>query len=197
MKLILPFLVGLALMVSATFLQADDWKTTDGKIYQKVTVVKVEPDAVTILHQNGGALVPLTTLSPELQKQFKYDPATAQAAAEARTKAQAESAKALQAEMNRAEQQRQAALIAQNPNPPTDTPTASSLGETQMSFSTPADPKHYGMGTLVDTSIKLRWDHPYGDDHYSMGALFSPTQRLTPDPDANHHTTNDLFGGSH
>ena len=51
-------------------LRAEDWTTTDGKVYQNVSVIKVEPDAVTILHHDGGGLIPMTKLSPALRTRF-------------------------------------------------------------------------------------------------------------------------------
>jgi beta-glucanase (GH16 family) len=60
---------------------AETWTTTDGKTYQDVKVIKTEDDAVTILDADGGALVPLGTLSPELQQRFHYDPEKAKIAA--------------------------------------------------------------------------------------------------------------------
>src|ERR1700677_813702 len=65
--------------VSLTF--AEDWTTTDGKTYKHVKVLKVDADAVTILDEDGGALVPLSTLPAPLQKKFNYDPTKAAAAA--------------------------------------------------------------------------------------------------------------------
>lgn len=60
---------------------AEDWKTTDGKTYANVTVVKVEDDAVTILDEDGGARVPLANLPADLQMRFNYDPEKAKEAA--------------------------------------------------------------------------------------------------------------------
>jgi hypothetical protein len=81
---------------------AEDWTTTDGKTYESVKVVKVEDDAVTVLCKDGGALIPLSKLSPTLQKRFSYDPAKAKAAEDARTEAEAKNAKQLQAEIDQA-----------------------------------------------------------------------------------------------
>jgi len=83
-------------------LRAEDWTTTDGKVYQGVTVVKTEPDAVTIIFKDGGALVPLAKLPADLQKRFNYDPAKAQAAANARAKAESDNAQVLLAEKKQA-----------------------------------------------------------------------------------------------
>jgi hypothetical protein len=91
-------LIPLVLMFVGARARAEDWRTLDGKSYQGVTVLKTEPDAVTILYKDGGALVPLARLPADLQKRFHYDPLKAQAAADARAKADAENAKALAAE---------------------------------------------------------------------------------------------------
>ena len=71
----------LLLLLTSVSTIAEDWSTTDGKKYEGVTVVKIEDDTVTILDKDGGARVPLSTLSVELQKRFNYDPVKAQAAA--------------------------------------------------------------------------------------------------------------------
>ena len=88
------------LLLSAVFLagsflslRAEDWKTNDGKVYQDVKVVRSEPDAVTILHHDGGGRIPLANLPPDLQKRFHYDPAKAKAAADARARDDAENGK--------------------------------------------------------------------------------------------------------
>lgn len=79
-------------------LYAEDWTTTDGTVYQDVKVIKIEDDAVTVFYKDGGALIPLAKLSPDLQKKFSYDPVKAKAAAEARAKADATDEKKLEAE---------------------------------------------------------------------------------------------------
>ena len=69
------------LLVGSGLLRAEDWTTTDGTHYQNVVVLKVEADAVTILDRDGGGLVPLSKLPPDLQKRLGYDPAKAALAA--------------------------------------------------------------------------------------------------------------------
>lgn len=139
---------------SAILLQAEDWTTTDGKVYQNVTVVKAEPDAITILDRNGGALVPLAKLPPDLQKRFNYDPAQAKIAAAARTKENATSAKALQAEAVEAQKKKAIALAAQQANEakayPTPTPTPAQSAQTDSLHSNQfslqpdnSDPNHH------------------------------------------------------
>jgi hypothetical protein len=91
---------------------AEDWTTTDGTKYQNVRVVRIEDDAVTILYKDGGAMVFLNKLSPALQARFGYDPVKAKAAAEARTKADLQNAKELQAEIDLAEQLKRKQQIA-------------------------------------------------------------------------------------
>jgi hypothetical protein len=83
-------------------LRAEDWTTSDGKVYRNVTVLKTEPDAVTILYRDGGALIPLANLPADLQKRFNYDPTKAKLAADARAKTDTQSAAALQIEMAQA-----------------------------------------------------------------------------------------------
>ena len=48
--------------------------TTDGKTYADAKLAAVEPDGITILYADGGAKIAFTSLSPEMQKQFGYDP---------------------------------------------------------------------------------------------------------------------------
>jgi hypothetical protein len=92
-----------ALALSSTSAFAEDWTTTDGTKYQDVRIIRVEDDAVTILYKDGGALIFLFKLPPPLQQRFDYDPVKAKAAMEARIKADAESAKELQVEMEQAD----------------------------------------------------------------------------------------------
>jgi hypothetical protein len=94
-------------------LRAEDWTTCDGKTYKSVSIVKVEPDAVTILDADGGALVPLAVLGPDLQKRFHYDPAKAKVASAARSEAGKSNALALEAETNKADALKQGAYMAQ------------------------------------------------------------------------------------
>ena len=108
-----PLLLILGFWIALTVVRvhATDWVTTDGKTYHNVVVVKVEDDAVTILHQNGGALVSLDKLPPELQKKFHYDPEKAKIAAQARAKREAEDALALQKEKDEADKLKQQKII--------------------------------------------------------------------------------------
>ena len=98
---VIAILMAFALCSLSAF--AEDWTTTDGTKYQNVRVVRVEDDAVTILYKDGGALIFLFKLPPDLQERFDYDPIKAKAAMEARAKDDAENAKALQAEIELAD----------------------------------------------------------------------------------------------
>jgi len=118
----------LIVAISCNLVQAEDWTTTDGKTYRQVKVVKVEDDAVTILDQDGGALVPLAVLSPELQKQFHYDPDKAKIAAARRASDEQASAAAIeeQKKAEAAQQQNVKLAGASTPAlavPPTQTPS--------------------------------------------------------------------------
>jgi hypothetical protein len=88
---------------SANPVAAEDWTTTDGMNYKNVRVVRVEDDAITIIYKDGGALIPIFKLPPDLQERFSYNPIKAKAAADARSKADAQNAKELQAEIELAE----------------------------------------------------------------------------------------------
>jgi len=103
-------LIALAVFVSLPA-WAEDWTTTDGKTYQSVKVVKVEDDAVTVLCKDGGALIPISNLSPALQKRFSYDPIKAKAAADARADQESKNAKQLQAEIDQAAKLKQQQAI--------------------------------------------------------------------------------------
>lgn len=115
----------LLLVLMSVPVLAEDWTTTDGKVYQNVKVVKVEDDAVTIMYAEGGALIPKSKLPPPLQKKFDYDPVKAKAAADARAIADTANAKTLQAEIERADQLKKAKAVdaakqihgGGNPNP--------------------------------------------------------------------------------
>jgi hypothetical protein len=114
MKSHLPLAVaGILSVIGGGSLWAEDWTTTDGKVYQGVTVVKSEPDAVTILYRDGGTLVPLAKLPSDLQKRFNYDPVRAKLAADVRIQADAKSAEALQAEIEQTKKQKALALAAE------------------------------------------------------------------------------------
>jgi len=62
--------------------RAEDLTTTEGKVYKEVTIRKVEPDGLAIMHAEGLAKVPFTKLSAEIQKKHGYDPAKAKEFAE-------------------------------------------------------------------------------------------------------------------
>ncbi len=48
--------------------------TTDGKTYTAAKLAVIEPDGISILYADGGAKIAFTSLSPEIQKEFGYDP---------------------------------------------------------------------------------------------------------------------------
>jgi hypothetical protein len=75
------------LVLAASLARAEDWKTTDGQTYQEVKVLAHDDGYVTIMYADGGARVPLSTLPPDLQKRFDYDPVRAAAAVAATTAA--------------------------------------------------------------------------------------------------------------
>ncbi len=103
--------MGALLILTVSHAEAIDWVMPDGTTYENVSVVKVEADAVTIIHRNGGALVPLEKLPVYLQVKFHYDPVKAKIAAEIRARQDAQDAKALQAEMDLAAKKKNAQFV--------------------------------------------------------------------------------------
>jgi hypothetical protein len=173
-------------LTSSFSLLADDWKTTDGKTYQDVKVVDVQPDTVTILHHDGGATIPMTHLSPEVQKQFNYDPAKAKLAADNRSKEEIENAKEMQAEMDEAERMTEARL-AQESNASNADSTSDNSGSDSSTTASKGG-SHYTLGDL-DASIHSLRDAS-GAIHYSMSSLTLHTLRAAPDP--SHHTMGEI-----
>ena len=51
--------------------------TLDGTKYEQATISRVEPDGIRIIYSDGATKIPFERLSPELQKEFGYDPAKA------------------------------------------------------------------------------------------------------------------------
>jgi len=56
-----------------------EWTTSDGKLYKNVKVLKQDETSVTILYDDGGAVIPLANLPDDLKKKFNYDPVKIQA----------------------------------------------------------------------------------------------------------------------
>jgi len=153
-------LIGLFIFLFGTSLRAEDWTTTDGKVYQEVSVIKVAPDAVTILHHDGGALVPLANLPPDIQERFHYDPAKAQAAIDARTALEAENALLLQAE-----QMANAALAAKNGKIEADETNSNPSSNSNLKVT------HFSMDNLAFSAGHQLFPNPADPTHHSMDSL--------------------------
>jgi hypothetical protein len=82
-------------------LRAEDWTTSTGKTYKDVQVLSHNAAYVTILYQDGGGRIPLSTLGPDLQKRFGYDPAQAPAIVAATKTADLQDKEALAKEKSR------------------------------------------------------------------------------------------------
>jgi hypothetical protein len=78
MKRIFPLLLlCFPLLLAAEDAKLDSLVTLDGKVYQSVTIRKVDPDGLSILHEAGTAKVPFEKLPEELREQYGYDEAAA------------------------------------------------------------------------------------------------------------------------
>jgi hypothetical protein len=174
-----------AFFMGAMSVQAEDWTTIDGKVYPQVNVLKVEPDAVTILYRDGGALIPLIKLPDNLQKKFHYDPDTAKAAADARDQADLENARALRAESEQILAQKQAEQEAQNS-------CDDSGGGYSYSQSSSADSTHHSEGGIADITHRLRDDVVYDSTHYSVASAVPRGPISLPPPDAKHYSIDDI-----
>ena len=58
---------------------SNDVATADGRIYRNVQVWKVEPDGLTLRHEEGLTKVEFSLLPEDWQKKYEYDPETAAA----------------------------------------------------------------------------------------------------------------------
>ncbi|HEY0339789.1 MAG TPA: hypothetical protein VGC34_03195, partial [Steroidobacteraceae bacterium] len=165
--------------------------TIDGTHYPQVTVLKVDPDAVTILYRDGGALIPLIKLPDDLQKKFHFDPALARAAADARDQAEFENARLLRAEYREMQNQKRLAEDAE-----VSAQAAADAAAECSSDSAPAQnySTHHAMGELISSTQSLRADDYGTGTHYttSQAVLHGPLSRPPADP--NHYSMNSLFG---
>src|SRR5438105_13692569 len=72
---ILTFLI--LLWASAVF--SEDFKTVNGKEYNDATVTRVEPDGIVVKTKSGMSKVYFAELPKEVQERFHYDPQSATA----------------------------------------------------------------------------------------------------------------------
>jgi len=181
------------LITFAPISHAEDWKTIDGKCYQNVTVLHCEPDAVTILDKNGGALIPLELLPDDLQKRFHYDPEKAKAAADARMQQEIADARAMRAERvalaNRrqaeADESARAADCFAGNSPEAGSPSTAASSST-----------HYSMDDLVGSTSSLQRDLT-DPSYHTMNHLAIEARSLQPDAnDPNHHTISEITNPS-
>lgn len=156
-------------VVFVSRVQAEDWTTTDGKTFQNVKVVKVEDDAVTILDKDGGALVPLATLPPDLQKQFHYDPAKAQVAAAARQKDEQAAAQAIE-DQKKARQAQQ--MATSQPAKPQSTAPTPAPASTSAPTPVPA-PTTPSLATVTTTGTPSTTSKPSTSSSEPSGGQFS------------------------
>jgi len=79
-----------------------DWVWTTSKgVFRDIQIVKIEADCVTIIHRDGGGLVPISELPLDIRRQLNYNPDAAAAAAAQRQQDDIASEKALEKERGR------------------------------------------------------------------------------------------------
>ena len=91
----------LLLCASCALAHAEDWTTTDGKVYRNITVLSHTNISVTILDTDGGATLSLLDLPPNLQQRFGMDRAAALAQKAKDDAAAAQEAADLQAQKDK------------------------------------------------------------------------------------------------
>ena len=84
MKPSIFFLVFLPLLLAANSdkVLARDLTTTGGVTYTNASLIRVEPDGITIKHDGGLAKIHPSQLPPELREKFHFDAASASAYAQ-------------------------------------------------------------------------------------------------------------------
>ncbi len=123
------FLIFLALLLAFP-LRAEDWTTTTGETYKNVKVLSHDAAYVTILHDDGGGKIPLSTLPPYVQKRFSFNPVKADQAIAAEKAADQQNRIALANEKARIQAEREKAaadaltLALFTPPPDADIPAA-------------------------------------------------------------------------
>ena len=73
MKRILPLLLLFPVLLAAEDEKLSELVTLDGKFYQDVTIRKIEPDGLSIVHKAGTAKVPFEKLPESMQEKYGYN----------------------------------------------------------------------------------------------------------------------------
>jgi hypothetical protein len=137
-----------------------------GETYKNVKVLSHDAAYVTILHEDGGGKIALSTLPPDLQKRFGYDAAKAAAVIAAQKAADQANRVALANEKARIEALREKAaadaltVALFTPPPDADVPPAG----------TPSNPPQPGLVAGYETPYPPEIDYGnYGDWGYGYG----------------------------
>ena len=69
----------IAVGITSLNIQAEDWATSDGRIYKDVKIGSHDAANVTILDSDGGTTIPIVNLPTDIQKKLDYDPVKAAA----------------------------------------------------------------------------------------------------------------------
>jgi hypothetical protein len=75
---ILVLIIVAAGVYLASVALADDFKAINGKEYKNASVIRVEPDGITVKFSGGIVKIPFTELSEELKEKYHYNPEAAQ-----------------------------------------------------------------------------------------------------------------------
>lgn len=105
-------LITIAFVLAAFVLHGEDITTLSGKKYQNITVTRVEPNGISISHDEGLAKIPFADLSNEQRTKYGYDPKKAaqfDASTQAAATQQQAAANAAAVSRNQLEQDRKTA----------------------------------------------------------------------------------------
>jgi hypothetical protein len=67
------------LLSSVAVMFSDDFRTIDGKEYNKVSLSRVEPDGIVVITDSGVVKLYFTELPKEVQQKYHFDPVKAAA----------------------------------------------------------------------------------------------------------------------
>lgn len=101
----MPFPALAFFILAVSGLSAADLTTRDGQVFHNFKVIGHDEGSITIMDSDGGQKIPLSNLPADLQKQYGYDPAKADAVMKAQAEEDQQQRKAIAAAQLAAQQQ--------------------------------------------------------------------------------------------
>jgi hypothetical protein len=146
------FLLSISLSV-----QAADLVTRDGKIYHDYKVLGHDAGYLTILYCDGGGKIPLSNLNDEMQKEYGYNKAQADAFVAASTEADRQARIAIENEQKAKAQHKDVALATISTAPvPSSRPTTPAPVSTNTSSSARSNPPALSQDDIDALNEKIK-----------------------------------------